>query len=367
MSTAGRSDVPAPAESLAAAVSDAGFVRLTATADGDALAALGLLARALRTIDIPFQASINRFPRDSDTEADVDVSLGAETGDVALTDEPLSVTAYAAARALVGDADAADPLLALAGAVAAGATPGQDAPLYEAAEPLLERRPGVAVPVADHVDGLAHSTLVHTSLSGDTEAVTAALAELSLPAELDADAHRRLASMVALRAVEGAPARAGDTVERALHPYEGGPFCTLGGYADVLDACARTAPGTGVALALGHGSSGALDAWRDHGRSAHRALRTAETGRYDGLFVVRVDANAPLATVARLCHAYRSPEPVVLALFEGAAAAHGEGAAEALHAAATETGAEATGRDATGYARTIDDEQAFTDATREAL
>ncbi|WP_255196609.1 hypothetical protein [Halorarius litoreus] len=370
MSTAGRQNASAPAESLAAAVRDAGFVRLAGTADGDALAAVGVLARAFRTADIPFQASVSRFPRDSATEADVVVGVGTVTGDVSLTEGPLSVTAFEAAQELGDDPD---PLLALAGAVAGGATPGQDAPLYEAAESTLDRRPGVALPVADLADGLAHTTLVHAGFSGDTEATTAALAELGLPPELDDAAHRRLASMVALRAIENASDRAGEAVERALRPYAGGPFETLGGYADVLDACSRVVPGTGVALALGHEPDGVLDAWRDHGAAAHDGLANAETARHDGVFVVHVAADptdVPLGTVARLAHAYRSPEPLVVALGGddgGEAAVHGDRAFALAQEAAAATGAQATGRETTGYVRDIDSTDAFTDALREAL
>jgi hypothetical protein len=384
MSTAGRPDASAPAESLAAAVRDAGFVRLAGTADGDALAAVGVLARAFRATDVPFQASVSRFPRDSATEADVVVGVGASLGDVSLTEGPLSVTAFETAHELGDDPD---PLLALAGAVAGGATPGQDAPLYEAAESQLTRRPGVSVPVADLADGLAHTTLVHAEFSGDTEAATATLAELGLPPELDADAHRRLASMVALRAVGDGSDRASTSVERALRPYEGGPFETLGGYADVLDAAARVVPGTAVAFALGHAPDGLLDAWRDHGSAAHAGLRAAEFARHDGVLEVRTGASEPadetpdetadaresddlpLGTVARLAYAYRSPEPRVVAFgTDGTeAAAYGDGAFELLQQAATATGAAATGRETTGYARDIDDARAFTDALREAL
>ena len=384
MSTAGRPDASAPAESLAAAVRDAGFVRLAGTADGDALAAVGVLARAFRAADVPFQASVSRFPRDSATEADVVVGVGASLGDVSLTEGPLSVTAFEAARELGADPD---PLLALAGSVAGGAAPGRDAPLYEAAESQLTRRPGVAVPVADLADGLAHTTLVHASFSGDTEAATATLAELGLPPELDADAHRRLASMVALRAVEDGSDRASTSVDRALRPYEGGPFETLGGYADVLDAAARVVPGTAVAFALGHEPDGLLDAWRDHGSAAHTGLRAAEFARHDGVLEVRTGAGGqpdetadetaeapdtddlPLGTVARLAYAYRSPEPRVVAFGPDGteAAAHGDRAFDLLQQAATATGAAATGRETTGYARDIDDARAFTDALREAL
>ncbi|PSQ18734.1 exonuclease RecJ, partial [Halobacteriales archaeon QS_9_67_17] len=181
MSAAGRSDASAPAESLAAACRVADFVRLTATADGDALAALGQLGAALRATDVPFHASVARVPNATTNstapEADCTVAFGAEGADVALTDGPLSATAYTAARELGVDPD---PLLAMAGAVAAGFTPGGDTPFYSEAEPLVTRQPGVATPVADPADGVAHTTLVHADVSGDPDAVRDALAAPSL-------------------------------------------------------------------------------------------------------------------------------------------------------------------------------------------
>ncbi|MFC7177492.1 hypothetical protein [Halosegnis marinus] len=365
MSTAGRPNASAPAESLAAVCRSAGFVRLTATPDGDALAALGQLGAALRAADVGFQASVSRVPRDSGTEADATVVLGAEAPDAALsvTTEPLASTAYDAARELGATPD---PVLALAGAVAGGFVPGADLPLYDEAESALDRRPGVALPVADLADGLAHTGLVHADFSGDEGVATAAVADLDLPAELGDGDHRRLASLVALRAVRDAPDRAADRVERALRPYTGGPFRTLGGYADVLDACARVAPGVGTALALeaaradgepAH-TGAALDAWRDHGAAAHTAVRDGDPARHSGLGVVRAGEGAPLGTVARLAHGYRSPEPLVLAVGGGAAALYGERAAEAARAAGAATDATATGRGRTGYVDDIDAETA---------
>jgi len=78
--------------------------------------------------------------------------------------------------------------------------------------------------------------------------------------------------------------------------------------------------------------SAVLDAWRDHARAVHEALTAATTGRYDGVFVARVDVDGVdpgrLETVARLCRDFRSPEPVVLVV-SAAAAAGIEGAAAA--------------------------------------
>lgn len=346
MSTTDRTDANAPAEDLVAACRDADLVRLVGAADGDALAALGTLARGLRAVGVPFQASVARFPTLGGTEADLTVTVGTPGGDVALTEGPLAPVAYAAARAF--DADP-DPVLALAGAVAGGAIPGEDAPLYQAAEARLGREPGIAVPVADSAAGLAYTTLAHApSFSGDESAARAAIEGL------ETDDGRHVASLVAAAVVEDASPRAAEAVERVLFPYVGGPFETLGGYADLLDAVARVRPGTGVALAVGHDArEGALAAWRTHGERAHRALRTAETARYDGCLVIHAPGSAPLGSIARLAREFRSPEPVVLALADAEAAAYGEDATAAIAAAAAETGAETTGRGRAAFARDI--------------
>ncbi|WP_050033003.1 hypothetical protein [Halorubrum halophilum] len=333
--TEATSATPAP-DALAGVLADAPFVRLVATDDGDAVAAAGLLARALRAVGTPFQVRVSRDPVPDAGDDAVAVTVGADRGPHAIpgTGRPASTDAFAIARALCDDPD---PVVALTGVVAAGSVPGTDGSgdALEAAEraELVRRRPGVALPTADVADGLAASTLVRTPYSGDAEAARATLADLGLPADLDDDAHRRLASLVAVDVAdaEGASARAASAVERALRPYEtvgdAAPFETVGGYADVLDALAREAPGTGVALALAADPSdglrtAALDAWRTHGIAAHRALDTATTGRYDGCLVARVDlaeeATAVLPTIARLARDFRSPEPVAIAVDETA-------------------------------------------------
>jgi len=372
MSTADRPNAHTPAESIAAACRSAGFVRLTATADGDALAALGQLGAALRAVGVPFQASVRRVPTAEDvtsTDADATVVFGAAPADatVSVTDGPLAATAFDAARELGGEPD---PMLSVAGSIAGGFIPGGDGPFYDAVESRTERRPGIATPVADSTDGLAHTTLVHAGFSGSETAADDALDAVSISGGASAEAdddRRRLASLVALRAVEGAPDRAAEHVERALRPYVGGPLETLGGFADVLDACSRVAPGTGVAFAieaaradadgdLGHASD-ALDAWREHGRTTHARLREATTARHGGLFVVHAGEDAPLGTVARLAYCFRSPEPLVLAIGGDAAALYGDRAAEVARAAATDAGT-ATGRSTTGYIDGIDAETA---------
>ncbi|WP_434522639.1 exonuclease RecJ [Halorubrum sp. AS12] len=361
--TEATSATPAP-DALAGVLADAPFVRLVATDDGDALAAAGLLARALRAAGTPFQARIDPDPVPDDVDGGVAVAVGVDRGPHAIpgTGQPASTAAFAVARALGVEPD---PVVALAGVVAAGSIPGSDGSgdALDAAERAgrVERRPGVALPVSggnadgdetdgDETDGadaapsraeaLAASTLAATRYSGDPEAARDALAPLGLPADPDADDRRRFASLVAVDAVDGddASERAASAVECALRPYAtDGPFETVGGYADVLDALAREAPGTGISLALASdpGASlrmAALDAWRRHGLAAHRALDAATVGRYDGCVVARVDATpAVLPTVARLVRDFRSPEPVAVALDESAgrlaAAATGGGRA----------------------------------------
>ena len=369
--TEATSATPAP-DALADVLADAPFARLVATDDGDALAAAGLLARALRAVGTPFQVRVSADPVPDGDGDGVAVTVGAARGPHAIpgAGRPASTDAFAISRALGVDPD---PVVALAGVVAAGSVPGTDGSgdALDAAEASdrVRRRPGVAIPTADLADGLAASTLVRTPYSGDSEAARSTLATLGLPADLDDEAHQRLASLVAVDVADaaGASARSATAVERALRPYAAdGPFETVGGYADVLDALAREAPGTGVALALDADPSdalrtAALDAWRSHGRAAHRALDAATTGRYDGCFVARVDtasdgggetaardAAALLPTVARLVRDFRSPEPVAIAVGESAgqlaaAATDPLGIGDACRSVATEFGGDGWG------------------------
>jgi hypothetical protein len=369
MSAADRPASTPAASDVAAACREADFVRLVGTADGDALAAVGVLARALRAIDVPFHASVAPVPAPGETDADLTVTVGTDGGDLSLTEATTSAHAYEAARELAGED--ADPMLALAGVAASGAVPGEaGAGLLEAAAP--DRRPGLGVPVVDLADGLAHSTLVHVPTSGDVDATRESLTDaVGDPSDPDKTTHRKAASYLALHAVRGAPARAAEAVERALHPYEGEPFGTVAGYADVLDAVARERPGTGVALALGHDTrESALAAWRDHAGRAHGTLADGDTGRHDGLFVVRAGPDAPLGTAARLARDYRSPEPTVLALGPSEAAVAGTpGVTDALGRAFAALGdGVVVGRGSHAHARfeTLDSTDIVT-AVREAV
>jgi hypothetical protein len=359
---------------VAASLREARFVRVVSAASGDAVAASGLLARACRDASVPFQVRVRERPDPTPTDDELVVSVGVPGGDVAVTGAaPLSATAYDVASELGDDGS---PVLGMAGVVAAGEAPGGDVLADAEAAGLVERRPGLAVPTADLADGLAHSLRLWTPYSGDLQAARATLADLELPADLGESARRRVASVAALDAAtaDGAVPSAAEAVGGALHPYEtpAGPFATVGGYADVLDALARGEPGTGVALALGHDvREAALGAWRAHARAVHGALATATTGRYDGLFVARVDDGTPgeLATAARLVRDYRSPEPVTLVVAEGAAAAVGDGAdlAAVCDAAASALGGRGGGTTRRGTARYDDEVQSFITAFREEL
>ncbi|WP_436934652.1 hypothetical protein [Halovenus marina] len=324
MSTTGRSPAETPAASdVAVRLRAAEFVRLVAAATGDGVAAATLLTSALDG-ETPYQLSVTPLPETAarDTEADCTLAVGrpVDGADITLGTEthPASLTAHEVGVEL----GSGDPIAAIAGALAAGAD-RDEAVLGLAEDVDLTRRPGIASPTADPVDGLAHSTFLHAPFSGSTDDAADALTGLDLPDELSEDDHRRVASLAAL-AVTGTDAseRATVSVERFLRPLVGGPCETVDGYADVLDATARDAPGQAVALALGHADpESAFDTWRTHATEAHSALSTATTGRYDGLFAVKCDGTVPVGTVARLAADFRSPEPVVLALGEGCAEA----------------------------------------------
>jgi hypothetical protein len=381
-------------EPLAETLSGAPFVRVAAASDGDSLAAAGLLARACAERATPFQLRLDDEAAAA-TEDAVTVTVGptAVDGDASLG-HPASPTAFAVARRLGADPD---PILALVGTIAAGETvQAADAALDAAKEAgLVDRAPGLALPTDDVPADLAASTLLHGPPSGDEDAAAAVVAEL------DSDEHapggdagdgshaagddagsggefdRRLASLVTIDAVaaEDATERAAREIERALRPYRtpDAPFATLGGYADVLDAAARRSPTAGISLALG-GPDGAdetaLAAWREYGDSVHVGLRKAETRRHHGVWVLELEAAAPeiLPAVARLARDFRSPEPVALAVTDGAAAAAGEsGIGDAVSAAADAVGGTGLGTESTGRARFDTDTEQFTETFREQL
>lgn len=428
MSTTGhQNDRGSAPHDVAARLSDAGFVRFVTAATGDAVAATALLVRALDARDIPSQTTVAAIPTATDraTDADCTVAVGRPeseaTHDIGQGHRPASQTALAVATDLATEADDENASATLAGAGLACAPATAPAPAetdnavdtgtaQTASDDHLEtalaasdlvRRPGVGVPTPDLVDGLAHSTLVHAPFSGSVERTRTLLADLDLcapPADGDerADAgtedgttvdrsaledsdRRRVAATVALAVTgDGAAVPGGATgVECLLNPVVGGPFETLAGYGDVLDAMARERPTAALELALGGDVEDPLATWRDHATVAHAALRQAETSRYDGLVVAHCDESSPLGTVARLLATYRSPEPVTVTVGDHTASAvartvRGDRTQRTTDlGAAFETAAAAAdgegGGTATRARATFDDPETFVDATMEAL
>ena len=324
MSTTGRTATADPDDSaLAATLRGTDLVHLVSHADGDSLAAAGLLANALAPAR-PFQISAVRTAAAADrriaasTATTIAIGVDAENTDATLGADSNALAAYGVATEL----DDADPVLALAGAIAAGTIPQGDV-VAAATDAGVERRPGVAIPTADLADGLAHSTLFHADVSADEQRAGALLAELELPAEMDERAHRRVASAVALSATEPpAPASAVAGLERALRPHVApdAPLETVEGFADVLDALARSDPGLAASLVLGYADrTAALDAWREYANAVHRAVRRGKRTRKNGLVVIETNGTDPWST-ARLIRDFRSTEPTVLAIVDEAIA-----------------------------------------------
>jgi hypothetical protein len=363
MSTTGRSETGDAVADLATDLASAGFVRVLARADGDALAAAGVLGRALSTLDVPFQVGIAPTAADrrrraatatDDGDDALTVLVGATPGTdaTALPEAGRPASAAAAAVASELGVDPA-PTLARAGAVAAGVDPDVVAVHGEAD---FERDPGLAVPTDDLVDGLAHATLARGPFSGDRTAAADLVAAVEAADDPDAEARRRLASAVAVAASGVAAAEGADGgVERLLRPRRtpAGPFETLGGYADVLAATAATAPGLGVALALGHEvRTDALSAWREHGRGVHATLDDARTSRYDGVFVAQTSGAPPVRASADLLVRTDSPEPTALVLGDGEAGVAATGDVdlrEPIRAAATVVDGAADAAPTRGY------------------
>lgn len=331
MSTTGRSaDGVADAESVAAAIREAGFVRVVSHADGASLSAAGVLARGL--CDVPFQLSVARTDADAaatlaavgDDRATVAFgfapdALARHDADASPSASVDGASAVRCAAAVVRDLGGSpfEPLV-LAGLRAAGDVPTAD-------DAAIERRPGVGIPTEDLGDGLAHSTLLHGDFSGDEGRAGAALAELGLPATLDATAHRRLASHVAMVTTDGpAPSRSTEALQRSLQPHVHGdcPFATVEGAGDVLDSLSRGSPGLGVAVAVGGlDRTAALDAWRTHAARVHAAVASANVPADAGDHVVSVsDVDADPVAVARLLRDFVTDAPNVLVADDAGAA-----------------------------------------------
>lgn len=336
------------AASVAAALRSASFVRIVAHADATGAATAGVLANAAAATGVPFRVSLARTAeaatgRVAAGEATA-VTVGVGGPATATIQGPRAPATAAEAARAVGHAP--DPTPVLAGLVGAGLDPEGTA-AFEAAD--VERHPGLGIPTENRADGLAHTTLVHGPFSGDPAA-----AEELLPDGDDPDSRRHGGSVVALEASTAATGQRGvAALGRALNPLAPGtPFATVAGYADVLGATAREAPGTAVALAVGADvRESALGTWRDHALRVHRAVEEADLEARGDVAVARVESG--VWTVARLLRDFRSPAPAALAIGDGEAALAGRsgtGALKALSAAAEECAGSAAGGDTRAYA-----------------
>lgn len=349
MSSSPASDAGPEPSPVATALSRGAFLRVFTRPSGDAVAAAGVIARAARTAGAGFQLRTTRETTVGDTKAETDgderaVAIGWDAPDaIGLVPESGAVAVQAADAVREAGIDP-DPILALAGAFAAGVEPGAGGTgaLIEAAErrDAVVERPGVAVPTADVADGLAHTTRLRLPVSGDADAAAEFVADFASDAtDLGPEAHRNLASVVALDATAEAPPSAVPATERVLDPFvtPNGSFETVGGFAEVLDATARIDPGTAVALALDPGTvrGTGIDCWRDHAEIVHATLDAAETAHYDGVLVVRADGIdaettrdegdhdtvvGAYPTAARLARDFCSPEQTALVVGDGGAA-----------------------------------------------
>lgn len=364
MSATGRPEETAPdASDVATRMQDSGLVRLVVAPSGDAVAAAGLLIRALEAHGVAYHSSVVGVPDSArrGTDSDLTIGVGRPAADADLSVGTTGVPASTTALAVGTELGTVEYELALAGITAAGAHPPADV-LAAAKEHGITRHPGVAVPTADLADGLAHSSLLHATFSGDVEAVGEMLADIGVPESADAGG-RQVASTVALAVAEEerSTPRAAGAVERFLHPLvaPGGRFETVAGFGDVLAATARAKPDLALPVALGADDTGtALGTWRAHATAVHETIRSASTGRYDGLFVARCEGTRPLRTVARLVADFRSPEPLVLAVDDGHAVAtvadeadQSEHVGAQVAAAAASVGGIGDGTATTGRAR----------------
>ncbi len=325
MAASGRATGATPApEQTATALRDAPLVRILTRRDGDAIAAAGLLARTLADLDTPFHVAptasrVERARRvqQGDPEATT-VAIGAvERADITIAGENATATAVAIARA--ADSDPA-PTLALAGVIAAGGDPTTLPTVLDQAQAQgIHQRPGVGIPTSDPIDGVAASLWIHAEFSGHPDQLREELVTVGIDPDgwpFTESERRKLASLIAIRATEGpAPMRAATSINRLLRPYVGeGPFPTVEGYAEVLDAVAREHPGTAITVAIGETATDAAEqSWRTHAQAVHAAIDAASITRVDDLAVITTDTTRTLST-ARVLQRSHVSAPVTVVI-----------------------------------------------------
>lgn len=318
MSVASRSPRVTPEPSAAATqLADASLVRIFTRQDGDALAAGGVLAHVLSDHGTAFhlaptQSRAQRARRiETGGDETVTVAVGdAEQADITLSGANTTGAAIAIVEALNGSPPRT---LALAGLLIGTGS------FTESPVSLPERRHDtLGIPTQDPVVGIAHSLWVHAPFSGRPADVEALFTEVGLSPQTlaaEGDAMTRFRSQVAVAATQpNGPDRV-DALRRLLAPHASTTaFPTVEGFADVLAVLAAEAPGIATSLVVGGDvHSTAVTAWKQAAAATHECLRTADTERYGGLFVVPV-ADGPVRTIATAAARLLSPEPVTLAL-----------------------------------------------------
>lgn len=349
MATASRpSSPPSDPDRIATALQEASLVRILTPTYGGAIAAAGLMARALAQRDVPFQVApttsrTERVQRRTDGDEEATTILIGDHDQSSLSIDPRRpVEAVTAVLSRI-DADPA-PVLALAGLIAAGKQPQALPELRERAQERgMTQQLGVGIPTAAYADGLTHSLLFHATFSGDREAVIDHFTALGIEGDTPVtEAERRaVASLVAIEATgDGRAPSAVRTVERALRPHTiTGPFATVEGYGDVLALVSECQPGLAVAIALGSDlTETALSVWHEQAAAVHECLHSAPWTQYEDCLLVPV-SDAPPRSVARLTQEVYSTESMVLAVGPTTAAIATDEDIDAL-ALAAELGAE---------------------------
>ncbi len=347
MATTGQTATVTPApETTATRLQTASLVRILTRQTGDAIAAAGLLGRALTDFGVPFQITPtpSRAERARRVERGDEEALTVAIGTVDHAD--ITIGGPQATTTVIDILQEAtdhnpDPLLALAGCVAGGIMPDAKPDLLGQAEATgLEQQPGVGLPTTDRTTGLAATLWLHGPFSGRPDRVETLLSDVGLTADepLTDAKRKRLASLAAIGGTNGPyPEQAAATIDQALHPYVGGPFETIAGYAEVLSVVSRDTPGVAIGVALGSDLvETARSIWASHAMAAHQGLRAATTERYGGLYVLVIE-EGPAETIAALAHRVQSPEPTTLVVGPTRIAVRGDGDMRALTAALTET------------------------------
>lgn len=348
---------PGDGPAVAGELQTAEFLQVAVYPDADSLAAAAMLAQVAQAKDCPFHIrtgidATQWDPQEDTTTATVGYTAATaeEPVDIRLGDgEPAASETLRVVQAV--DGVETDPVLALA------ALTTRPEPLADVAGETLTlaedlgyvaTRPGVATATQDLTQGLAGMLGVHAPFSGRPDHAQAALVELELPIEIDDDAHQRVEAFVATAATPTRRPAARRALESIIRPRvtDSGPVETLRGYGDILEATSRTAPGVGIALALGRRDPGdAIEVLDAYAQDAHECLRRADIFEYDGFAACRVDPDpsavdadrvqAVLPTVARLARDYKTTEPACIAVTDGyAASATTQTAAPSVVAAA---------------------------------